>query len=767
MINNTENAKKESRLCELLVPAGGEQAFLAAVENGADAVYVGGSLFNARAGAQNFNHEQLRDAVAYAHQRGVRVHAAMNILLSDDELDAALKEAEYNYKIGVDALIVQDLGLAGRIRQEMPDFPLHLSTQATAYDLRCVEAAERLGFRRAVLSRELTFDEIAQIRRHTDLELEMFIHGALCICYSGQCQMSRYFGGRSGNRGACAQPCRLPYTVLDEKHRKLNTGRYPLSPRDLCLLDSLGDLIHAGVDSFKIEGRMKSPEYVAVVTSIYRKDIDLYLHNGGYTVAPDYREALRQIFNRGDFTEGYLHGYPGKKLMCSGLPKHQGIRVGTVNSRVNPILLDVRLDRRLQLGDGIEIHNDALTGGILTYLKPMKGGLTRIGDFKGEACRGDVIFRTSSKAQLEAARRTFREVDFHQGKYRRQRPVAMQLEEHGEYMVLRAQTVNTDGSSGDYDQPVSARTEQKAGPFPLSQDHAVSLERIDTALRKTGGTPFYVQNLQLPESVRLHVKMSELNALRRSVLDDLTASLSSGRTKAAAQEDRPACDRRSVQPRPEAPAFMRADHDEVYFYSWKSFTSSMSGRPGCVALLPLPEVETHYSELEKALEITGFSCVVPYISNVAKGTEAQWVEAHAEDVEKHWKQTGIYAGSLSWITWLAERSIPVYADYGLNVYNHCAKRVLEDLGAAYCMPSLESAERVQGAYPLMTTQYRPDGEELISRRKDRVRLWKPWYSAQTWILPENGDGLQNLESVRAYDTGAGKIRRVYVCPQER
>ncbi len=748
-------------LCELLVPAGGEQAFLAAVENGADAVYVGGSAFNARAGAQNFNHEQLREAVAYAHQRGVRVHVTMNILLTDDELEPALREAEYYYEIGVDALIVQDLGLADLIHRAMPDFPLHLSTQATAYDLRCVQEAEKLGFRRAVLSRELSLGEIAEIRRNTGLELEMFIHGALCICYSGQCQMSRYFGGRGGNRGACAQPCRLPYTVTDEANRKVPAGRHPLSPRDLCLLDDLGDLIHAGVDSFKIEGRMKSPEYVAVATSIYRKYIDLYLENGGYTVSEEDREALRQIFNRGDFTEGYLHGYPGKKLMCSGLPKHQGIPVGTVNSRVNQILLDVRLDRELQIGDGIEIHNPELTGGLVTYKKEMKGGLTRIGDFKGDVRRGDQIFRTSSKIQLDAARKTFREVSFTEGKFRRKLPIAMSLTEDGDRLVLTAGTAG-EPMEGDYDRMITAGVRREAGPFPESEEHAASMERIDTALRKTGGTPFSVQSLELPEQIHLHVKMSELNALRREVFRALSDELAAGRTKPEAQGSTSPAAPVPMAGAPEAPEFLLADHTEVYFYSWESFQLYTSKEPGQVALLPLMELESHYDELDEALAYTGFAHVVPWISNVAKGKEAAWIEANLSKVEAHWKETGVYIGSLSWFDPLISRGIPVYADYGLNLYNRRTGSVLESLGAAYCMPSLEEAEHAQGAFPLMTTQYRPDGDMLISRKKDRLRLWKPEYGEQTWILPQ--DAQVSPAHVPVFDTGKGKIKRIYIQP---
>ena len=197
--------------CELLVPAGGVEQFIAAVENGADAVYIGGHLFNARINAGNFSDEELQAAVDFAHKRSVKVFVTMNTLMTDDELDGALKYAAFLYEAGVDALIIQDLGLGKLIREYMPDFPLHLSTQATVCDAMGAETALRLGYERVVLSRELSLAEIRQICSSTEADIEVFVHGALCVCYSGQCQLSRYFGGRSGNRGLCAQPCRLPY----------------------------------------------------------------------------------------------------------------------------------------------------------------------------------------------------------------------------------------------------------------------------------------------------------------------------------------------------------------------------------------------------------------------------------------------------------------------------------------------------------------------------------------------------------------------------
>ena len=312
---------------ELLAPAGGPEQFKAAVNAGCDAIYLGGSLFNARIGAGNFTLEEMKEAIDYGHLRGVRTYVTLNTLMTDYDLPKALRYASKLYELGVDALIIQDLGLGRAIRESMPDFELHLSTQATVYSPDGVRAAQVLGYRRTVLSRECTLEEI---RASAEVgEVEVFVHGALCICYSGQCQLSRYIGGRSGNKGMCAQPCRLPYTYLDTKGNELSLTN-PLSPKDMCLIDRLGELIEAGAASFKIEGRMKSPEYVATVVGIYRKYIDEYYERGSYEVSEADRQALLQAFNRNGFTEGYLTGDPEDDLMSAGISKNTGVYVGRI-----------------------------------------------------------------------------------------------------------------------------------------------------------------------------------------------------------------------------------------------------------------------------------------------------------------------------------------------------------------------------------------------------------------------------------------------------
>ncbi|MBR0060702.1 MAG: U32 family peptidase, partial [Selenomonadaceae bacterium] len=283
-------------MIELLAPAGSFEALRAAVEAGADAVYLAGEKFGARAYAENFEGEQLIKAVEFAHLRGVAVHVTVNTLIADEELDEFAEYLKFLRRANVDALLVQDLGAAALAKKFAPEIPLHASTQMTIHNSEGVKALAELGFTRAVLSRELTLEEIKKICRESPIETEIFIHGALCVCWSGQCLMSSLIGGRSGNRGRCAQPCRLPYELVDERGKNLlNAGKYLLSPKDLNTLELLPKLIETGVTSLKIEGRMKRPEYVATVVKVYRDALDKKFST------PEDMRKLAQIFNR-DFT---------------------------------------------------------------------------------------------------------------------------------------------------------------------------------------------------------------------------------------------------------------------------------------------------------------------------------------------------------------------------------------------------------------------------------------------------------------------------------
>ncbi len=300
---------------ELLSPAGGRDALVAAVQNGADAVYIGGTTFSARAGAANFDNRQIVDAVRYCHIRGVKVFVTLNTLIKESEYQDAVNFASFAYEAGVDALIIQDLGLAALLHFAVPKLRLHASTQMTVHSLAGAKKLEKLGFRRVVLARELTREQIFEIKKNTNLELEIFVHGAICNSYSGQCLFSSFLGGRSGNRGRCAQPCRLMYS-LKNSDETLKKG-YLLSPKDMCLIAHLKDIKDAGIDSLKIEGRLKRPEYVATVTKIYRK----YLDNPKNPEKADI-DALLGAFNRSGFTDGYFTGNTGGNMMSFDSPSN-------------------------------------------------------------------------------------------------------------------------------------------------------------------------------------------------------------------------------------------------------------------------------------------------------------------------------------------------------------------------------------------------------------------------------------------------------------
>lgn len=313
---------------ELLSPVGEWDSLVAAVQNGANAVYFGANEFNARMNSKNFDREMLKKAIEYAKLRNVKTNLTLNILIKNNEFEAAMNLVEYAYNCGIDAIIVQDLGLAKEIIRTFPDLDVHSSTQMTIYDLEGVQKIQELGFKRCVLARELSIEEIKNICSNTSLEIEVFIHGALCICYSGQCLMSSIIGGRSGNRGKCAGTCRLPYALLKDQN-PIDKG-YLLSSKDVCTLDILPELMKAGVKSFKIEGRMKSPEYVGIVTQTYRKYIDLANSNKPYIVEENDREKLMQIFNRGGFSTGYLKGKLGKEMIYKNKPNNMGVYLGKV-----------------------------------------------------------------------------------------------------------------------------------------------------------------------------------------------------------------------------------------------------------------------------------------------------------------------------------------------------------------------------------------------------------------------------------------------------
>lgn len=500
---------------ELMAPAGSPEALKAAVSNGADAVYLGGKQFNAREGAANFSQEEILAAIDYAHERDTRVYVTVNILLADRELAEAL---DYLYFLGnarVDGIIVQDLGLATLARKLLPEIPLIGSTQMTVTSAAGAKYLQEQGFKRVVLGRELSLADIKAISRQVEIELEAFVHGALCFSYSGQCLLSSMVGGRSGNRGRCAQPCRLAYTLVDETGRPLELKpEHLLSTRDLYTLDRVPQLIAAGVKAFKIEGRMRRPEYVAVVTRAYRKIIDRYLADPeGFQVLPEEAMEVAQIFNR-DFTPGYLDGDPGAELMSYGRPSNRGLYLGRAGRRQGERFL-VHLEAPLRQGDGLEVwvsrggHQGLVVhhiwqGGREVTFAP--AGSTVTLDLPPSTRPGDRIFKTSDVELLKEVRRTYTSP-----REERRLPLTMKVEARaGE--PLKLEVVDPQGHR------VQARTSVYA---EVAERHPLDESVLAEQLGRLGNTPYRLAELTASLAGPVMVPLSELNRVRREAIEKL------------------------------------------------------------------------------------------------------------------------------------------------------------------------------------------------------------------------------------------------------
>ncbi|MGX8705951.1 MAG: DUF3656 domain-containing U32 family peptidase [bacterium] len=468
---------------ELLAPAGDMDALRAAVQNGADAVYLGTGSFNARRHAGNFDGDGLKTAVDYCHARGVKVHVTLNTLVRQDELDALFDTIRQVNQSGADAVIVQDFGAARAIRAIAPELELHASTQMAAHNAQAADFLRKQGFDRVVLAREATFADMAACAA-TGIDVEVFVHGALCVACSGQCLMSSLVGGRSGNRGLCAQPCRLPWKLDDREG-------YLLSTKDLCAIDDLPRLREAGVKSLKIEGRLKRAEYVAVTVAAYRRALDA-LYDGKFFDTASEKDALRQMFNRGGFTRGYAPGMAEGELMFSQRPNHIGVPVGACR---NPG--EIALEREIEGADALVLRR----GDVDTPVKLTGGAGERVKCPRTK--KGDTLIRLVSEAQMREARESF------DGEHR-QNPVTMTatLKTGEPAKLMVSDGVHTVNVTGEILQPATGR------PFDA--------ERAKQQLQKTGGTPWRAAAIEIDADANVFVPASLLNALRRDALSALS-----------------------------------------------------------------------------------------------------------------------------------------------------------------------------------------------------------------------------------------------------
>lgn len=494
------------RKTEILAPAGSYACFQAAVQAGADAVYAGGPKFGARAYADNFTEDELILAIREAHVYGVRFYLTVNILLKDQEMEELYDYLAPLYENGLDAVIVQDIGAFDYIRAHFPDLDVHVSTQMTVTGADSASFLEERGAVRVVPARELSLEEIREIRANTNLEIECFVHGALCYCYSGQCLMSSMIGGRSGNRGQCAQPCRLPYTVGGEK-------KHFLSLKDICTLELIPDLIEAGIDSFKIEGRMKKPEYVAGVTSIYRKYVDQYLRSGrkDYTVSEQDRERLMDLYNRGGSHTGYFTKHNGEDMLSLARPNHAGVAAVKMTGQKGREVHGIAITR-LNKGDVIEtgrgkenytVGKAVRKGDPLSFLVP-KGMFFP---------KGTVFHRIRNNQVIEEIK-----TQFCAGT--RKRPVTGTLFlEVGSPAYLTVTCDDTNQGDPEIVTVMSDTEVQKAQSRPLEE------EQIRAKILKTGNTPFNFQSLDIEMRQPIFLPVQELNRLRREALEQLKTAL--------------------------------------------------------------------------------------------------------------------------------------------------------------------------------------------------------------------------------------------------
>ncbi len=589
-------------MIELLAPAGSMEALRAAVQNGADAVYLGVGPFNARQGARNFTEETLREAVRYAHTRGVAVHLTLNTLVSDRESPRAAELIRQAVLADVDAFIVQDLGVLAMCRQLAPEIPVHASTQMSIHSLEGVRQAAALGVSRVVLSRELPREEIQRICRNSPVEIEVFAHGALCMCYSGQCYMSGVIGRRSGNRGQCAQPCRLPYGYGRSENK------YPLSLKDNCLAPYLRELESMGVASIKLEGRMKRPEYVATVTRVYREALDTG------NVTQKQMNQLAAAFNRQGFTDGYYLSRTGRAMF-----------------------------------------------GIREEEKP-------------------------DKAQLAAARATYETVE------NPLVPVTFYIVVNRESSMLAVQDPQ-------------GNLCKTMGPQPeLAQRKALTAQELTERLSKTGGTPYRCTQVKTVVDPGLSLSAAAINAMRREVLDQLTALRGRRREPRLGRFTRPVIHAGQT----EEPGLT------VQITTTEQITRKLLSMELQFLYVPLHLLDADREFYRQVAQHVRIAAVLP---RIIQDHEAQNI-AHRLDVAYGLGVRHALVGNLGQLELARSRGFALCGDFGLNVYNSRTMNTLRDLGLASATVSFEMtlpqirdiskavpAEAiVYGRLPLMVTE---------------------------------------------------------------
>lgn len=626
---------------ELLAPSGSTEAMVAAVQNGADAVYLGGTRFSARAYASNFTDEELEKAVDYCHGYGVSVYITINTLIKDSEMDEALSYAEFLYRIGVDALIVQDLGLIANLRRFLPDFELHASTQLSVHNGEGALWFTEKGIKRIVLARELSLEEIRHISMDLGVETEIFIHGALCISYSGQCLMSSILGGRSGNRGRCAQPCRLPYDLMDSEGRKAASA-YLMSPKDITAIDMIDEIKATGTSSLKIEGRMKKPEYVAETVRAFREELD------GKS-DPKHREELLQVFNREGFSDGWFKGRHGRDMMAYKNPKNAGLEIGTV-------LPDgtIKLRKPLSKGDGVRVGDEGQTvsrmySGRETVESAGKGDTIKLDSSR--RLPSGTLYKTLDKGLMDELSKSY------ENRYGRKLPVTARLK----FAPGKEAEISAEFNGRHF--KATSRTVETAMKAPLS------LDRITEAMKKTEG-PYFISELVPDVFEDGFLPVSELNAMRRDLLEQLLAyRVSSAKRTVPERKISCASDRVSA---PSIPSKL------VVAATIKQVKAALEAGAKDIAIYPWYR-GIQYVDLKSLEGLAGENPDVRFYlraSSILKG-EFDMVLASVRRLAESGSIRGVLTSNMGLVRAL-KGICPVIGDYKLNLFNSSSLDIFGD-----------------------------------------------------------------------------------------
>ena len=655
---------------ELLAPAGTMENFMAALESGADAIYLGGKVFNARAHAANFGIDELREAVRLAHILDVSVYVTVNILIGDTELKDLEQYIKDLDSIGVDAIIVQDLAVAEIAKRVAPNIHLHGSTQMTAATLDAVRFYESLGFTRVVLARELSLKEIQHICKHCKAEIEVFVHGALCVCYSGQCLMSSFIGGRSGNRGACAQPCRLPYELLDSKGESVlpKHEAYLLSPKDLNYSEHMNELVAAGVTSFKVEGRMKKVSYVRQVIGTYREILD------DASIHENQRKALASGFNRG-FSTAYLEDTVGRQMMTVVAPNHQGKPIGESYTKKGEVYLS--LTEPIEQGSLVKILQ---SNGSVTYYT-VDDEWCRVSDtlYKGRPAEGLAVGQlylasTPKNTKSRGLQEFTRKYDM---------SVYLGVGSDGETNYTELTAILDSGLS------VTVTNEYVPA---IANKVPTSLEKVSEQLGRLGNTLFRLSYVDIPDGPYMW-PASVLNALRRDAVATLEEALISHHVESW----------QALQVTGDVAYDFKAQHRLTYdtcpmisarIDEIDGVKAAISGGAqkivfGGDRLRRTPYVLSIYDEVARLCAASDVLCtfVTPRVVKddeveVYKHTLEAIVKAHPDSISIHVPQA---------VLWLRELGYTgaIEADTGLNIFNTPTLHFWEQLHISCVNPSQE------------------------------------------------------------------------------